>query len=77
MLHFFSCKCLQTCNAAAEGEQHSVVLDLKVSNAVVSSESYCSPEWDGIVCWPGGPPGKLVSTTCPEYIHDFNHKGEP
>ncbi|KAL3055316.1 hypothetical protein OYC64_018077 [Pagothenia borchgrevinki] len=38
-------------------------------------ESYCSPEWDGIVCWPGGPPGKLVSTTCPEYIHDFNHKG--
>ncbi|KAK1879043.1 Parathyroid hormone/parathyroid hormone-related peptide receptor [Dissostichus eleginoides] len=75
MLNFFSCKFLQTCNAGAEGEQPSVVLDLKVSNAFVSTESYCSPEWDGIVCWPGGPPGKLVSTTCPEYIHDFNHKG--
>uniref|UniRef100_A0A8D0D6H5 Parathyroid hormone/parathyroid hormone-related peptide receptor n=1 Tax=Sander lucioperca TaxID=283035 RepID=A0A8D0D6H5_SANLU len=38
-------------------------------------DGYCSPEWDGIVCWPEGPPGKLVSTSCPEYIHDFNHKG--
>ncbi|XP_075953365.1 parathyroid hormone/parathyroid hormone-related peptide receptor [Anarhichas minor] len=38
-------------------------------------DGFCSPEWDGIVCWPEGPPGKLVSTACPEYIHDFNHKG--
>uniref|UniRef100_A0A8P4KRF4 Parathyroid hormone 1 receptor n=1 Tax=Dicentrarchus labrax TaxID=13489 RepID=A0A8P4KRF4_DICLA len=38
-------------------------------------DGFCSPEWDGIVCWPEGPPGKLVSTTCPEYIYDFNHKG--
>ncbi|TNN67558.1 Parathyroid hormone/parathyroid hormone-related peptide receptor [Liparis tanakae] len=39
------------------------------------ADGFCSPEWDGIVCWPEGPPGKLVSTACPEYIHDFNHKG--
>ncbi|XP_026231146.1 parathyroid hormone/parathyroid hormone-related peptide receptor [Anabas testudineus] len=38
-------------------------------------DGYCSPEWDGIVCWPEGRPGKLVSTSCPEYIYDFNHKG--
>ncbi|XP_069013712.1 parathyroid hormone/parathyroid hormone-related peptide receptor [Embiotoca jacksoni] len=38
-------------------------------------DGYCSPEWDGIVCWPKGPPGKLVSTACPDYIYDFNHKG--
>ncbi|XP_028986571.1 parathyroid hormone/parathyroid hormone-related peptide receptor [Betta splendens] len=38
-------------------------------------DGYCSPEWDGIVCWPEGPPGRLVSTACPEYIYDFNHKG--
>lgn len=41
-----------------------------------SSEGFCSPEWDGIVCWPEGPPGKLISTACPEYIYDFDHKGE-
>uniref|UniRef100_A0A3B5ML50 G-protein coupled receptors family 2 profile 1 domain-containing protein n=1 Tax=Xiphophorus couchianus TaxID=32473 RepID=A0A3B5ML50_9TELE len=36
---------------------------------------FCSPEWDGIVCWPEGHPGDLVFTLCPDYIHDFNHKG--
>ncbi|KAF4116926.1 parathyroid hormone/parathyroid hormone-related peptide receptor [Onychostoma macrolepis] len=39
------------------------------------TEGYCMPEWDGIVCWPEGLPGRMVSTTCPEYIYDFNHKG--
>ncbi|KAJ3595620.1 hypothetical protein NHX12_004923 [Muraenolepis orangiensis] len=39
------------------------------------ADGFCSPEWDGIVCWPEGSPGELVSTTCPEYIHDFNHQG--
>ncbi|KAJ8272961.1 hypothetical protein GJAV_G00095550 [Gymnothorax javanicus] len=38
-------------------------------------DGFCLPEWDGIVCWPEGPPGKTVSTACPEYIYDFNHKG--
>ncbi|KAG5842145.1 parathyroid hormone/parathyroid hormone-related peptide receptor [Anguilla anguilla] len=38
-------------------------------------DAFCLPEWDGIVCWPEGPPGKMVSTACPEYIYDFNHKG--
>lgn len=49
---------------------------LNVNIAIVSADGFCSPEWDGIVCWPEGPPGKLVSTACPEYIYDFNHKGE-
>lgn len=49
---------------------------LKVSAALVSPDGFCSPEWDGIVCWPKGPPGKLVSTLCPDYIYDFNHKGK-
>lgn len=40
-----------------------------------NQDGFCSPEWDGIVCWPEGPPGKFVSTPCPEYIYDFNHKG--
>ncbi|MEQ2303467.1 hypothetical protein AMECASPLE_017261, partial [Ameca splendens] len=38
-------------------------------------DGFCSPEWDGIVCWPEGPPGNLVSTSCPDYIYDFNHIG--
>lgn len=38
-------------------------------------DGFCFPEWDGIVCWPEGPPGKLVYTGCPEYIYDFDHKG--
>lgn len=40
------------------------------------TDGFCFPEWDGIVCWPEGPPGKLVYTGCPEYIYDFDHKGE-
>ncbi|XP_072297849.1 parathyroid hormone/parathyroid hormone-related peptide receptor [Eucyclogobius newberryi] len=39
-------------------------------------DGFCSAEWDGIVCWPEGPPGGLVSTPCPEYIYDFNHRGQ-
>lgn len=49
---------------------------LKSAMFVVSADGFCSPEWDGIVCWPEGPPGKLVSTSCPDYIYDFNHKGK-
>lgn len=53
-----------------------MALFLKVSTGFVSADGFCSPEWDGIVCWPEGAPGKLVSTACPEYIYDFNHRGK-
>lgn len=36
----------------------------------------CLPEWDNIVCWPLGAPGEVVAVPCPDYIYDFNHKGE-
>uniref|UniRef100_A0AAY4AKW5 Parathyroid hormone/parathyroid hormone-related peptide receptor n=1 Tax=Denticeps clupeoides TaxID=299321 RepID=A0AAY4AKW5_9TELE len=36
----------------------------------------CPPEWDGIICWPYAKPGQLVPVLCPEYIYDFNHRGE-
>ncbi|XP_073533270.1 parathyroid hormone/parathyroid hormone-related peptide receptor isoform X3 [Phyllobates terribilis] len=38
-------------------------------------DGFCQSEWDGIVCWPEGKPGSMVSVQCPEYIYDFNHKG--
>lgn len=56
------------------GEWSSLYLNV---NRLCVVEGYCSPEWDGIVCWPEGVPGRMVSTACPEYIYDFNHKGEP
>ncbi|KAM4525416.1 parathyroid hormone 3 receptor isoform 3-T3 [Odontesthes bonariensis] len=36
----------------------------------------CVPEWDGIICWPRSRPRQLVSVPCPEYIYDFNHRGQ-
>ncbi|XP_059180650.1 parathyroid hormone 3 receptor isoform X2 [Centropristis striata] len=36
----------------------------------------CIPEWDGIICWPRSRAGQVVSVLCPEYIYDFNHKGQ-
>ncbi|NWY66007.1 PTH1R protein, partial [Erithacus rubecula] len=39
------------------------------------TDGFCLPEWDGIVCWPEGVPGRVVAMPCPEYIYDFNHKG--
>ncbi|XP_053322105.1 parathyroid hormone/parathyroid hormone-related peptide receptor [Spea bombifrons] len=38
-------------------------------------DGFCLSEWDGVVCWPEGRPGNVVSVPCPEYIYDFNHKG--
>ncbi|NXD77493.1 PTH1R protein, partial [Halcyon senegalensis] len=46
-----------------------------LSLCVFSTDGFCLPEWDGIVCWPEGVPGKVVAMPCPEYIYDFNHKG--
>ncbi|KAF5892435.1 parathyroid hormone/parathyroid hormone-related peptide receptor-like, partial [Clarias magur] len=40
-----------------------------------TAEGNCVPEWDGIVCWPDGPPGGMVAVLCPKYVYDFNHKG--
>ncbi|XP_067834936.1 parathyroid hormone/parathyroid hormone-related peptide receptor-like [Heptranchias perlo] len=40
-----------------------------------AADGFCIPQWDGILCWPEGPPGKLVPTQCPDYIYDFNHQG--
>ncbi|KAM4525415.1 parathyroid hormone 3 receptor isoform 2-T2 [Odontesthes bonariensis] len=39
-------------------------------------EGDCVPEWDGIICWPRSRPRQLVSVPCPEYIYDFNHRGQ-
>uniref|UniRef100_A0A671YUG4 Parathyroid hormone/parathyroid hormone-related peptide receptor n=1 Tax=Sparus aurata TaxID=8175 RepID=A0A671YUG4_SPAAU len=39
-------------------------------------EGDCIPEWDGIICWPQSRAGQLVSVLCPEYIYDFNHRGQ-
>uniref|UniRef100_H2UEU3 Parathyroid hormone/parathyroid hormone-related peptide receptor n=1 Tax=Takifugu rubripes TaxID=31033 RepID=H2UEU3_TAKRU len=76
MQQYCSCKCLQPSDAVTYREQHSLAPVLKVSPDVFPfTDGFCSPEWDGIVCWPEGPPGKLVSTACPEYIYDFDHKG--
>ncbi|XP_069503194.1 parathyroid hormone/parathyroid hormone-related peptide receptor isoform X2 [Ambystoma mexicanum] len=55
--------------AKAKCERH---LKSKVAKA---HDGFCRPEWDGMVCWPEGIAGKVVSMPCPEYIHDFNHKG--
>ncbi|XP_066483863.1 parathyroid hormone/parathyroid hormone-related peptide receptor [Tiliqua scincoides] len=38
-------------------------------------EGFCVSEWDNIICWPEGAPGKVVAMPCPEYIFDFNHQG--
>ncbi|KAM4689822.1 parathyroid hormone/parathyroid hormone-related peptide receptor [Discoglossus pictus] len=46
------------------------------SNAPKERDGFCLSEWDGIVCWPEGMPGKVVSIQCPEYIYDFNHHGQ-
>ncbi|KAM8836207.1 parathyroid hormone 3 receptor isoform 2-T2 [Spinachia spinachia] len=39
-------------------------------------EGDCVPEWDGIICWPRSRAGHLVSVLCPQYIYDFNHRGQ-
>uniref|UniRef100_A0A8C7U8K0 Parathyroid hormone/parathyroid hormone-related peptide receptor n=1 Tax=Oncorhynchus mykiss TaxID=8022 RepID=A0A8C7U8K0_ONCMY len=46
------------------------------SQLAIVKEDDCVPEWDGIICWPRGKPSQLVSVLCPEYIYDFNHRGQ-
>ncbi|KAJ6655132.1 hypothetical protein lerEdw1_006036, partial [Lerista edwardsae] len=55
--------------AKAMCEQH-----LKAKGPRVQ-EGFCASEWDNIICWPEGAPGKVVAMPCPDYIFDFNHKG--
>ncbi|XP_060136981.1 parathyroid hormone/parathyroid hormone-related peptide receptor [Zootoca vivipara] len=38
-------------------------------------DGFCIPEWDNLICWPEGAPGKTVAMPCPDYIYDFNHEG--
>ncbi|XP_043931339.1 parathyroid hormone 2 receptor [Protopterus annectens] len=38
-------------------------------------DGHCSPGWDGLICWPRGSPGEVISVPCPTYIYDFNHEG--
>ncbi|XP_063780585.1 parathyroid hormone/parathyroid hormone-related peptide receptor [Pseudophryne corroboree] len=38
-------------------------------------DGFCRSEWDGVLCWPPGRPGIVVSVPCPVYVYDFNHKG--
>ncbi|XP_042327513.1 parathyroid hormone/parathyroid hormone-related peptide receptor-like [Sceloporus undulatus] len=38
-------------------------------------EGHCSPEWDGIICWPESSPNEKVAVLCPDYVYDFNHNG--
>ncbi|XP_018429466.1 PREDICTED: parathyroid hormone 2 receptor-like, partial [Nanorana parkeri] len=39
------------------------------------TEGSCLPEWDGLVCWQKGTPGKILAVSCPSYVYDFNHRG--
>ncbi|XP_072905225.1 parathyroid hormone/parathyroid hormone-related peptide receptor [Hemitrygon akajei] len=47
----------------------------KLKSRITKATGFCAPQWDGILCWPEGPPGKLVPVQCPDYIYDFNHQG--
>ncbi|XP_069471714.1 parathyroid hormone 2 receptor isoform X1 [Ambystoma mexicanum] len=49
--------------------------ELNISAQTQEGDSNCFPEWDGLVCWPRGTPGKILAVTCPSYIYDFNHRG--
>ncbi|XP_070585129.1 parathyroid hormone/parathyroid hormone-related peptide receptor-like [Erythrolamprus reginae] len=52
-----------TCNNQINGQKEQM------------QDGQCSPEWDGIICWPASLPGKRVAVLCPDYIYDFNHHG--
>ncbi|XP_078085364.1 parathyroid hormone 2 receptor-like [Mustelus asterias] len=48
--------------------------DLHILNKTEEDGS-CSPDWDGLTCWPSGFAGELTAVPCPSYIYDFNHNG--
>ncbi|XP_032880889.1 parathyroid hormone 2 receptor [Amblyraja radiata] len=45
------------------------------SHLRAAKDGSCSPEWDGLTCWPNGIPGSLTVVPCPSYVYDFNHDG--
>lgn len=61
-----------------EPEGHNVALFGAQARCVSAlwPDTSCLPEWDGIICWPKGFPSQEVSVPCPDYIYDFNHRGE-
>ncbi|XP_077304582.1 parathyroid hormone 2 receptor-like [Lithobates pipiens] len=50
-------------------------LNITVHLQEEGTEGSCLPEWDGLVCWPRGTPGKILAVSCPPYVYDFNHRG--
>ncbi|XP_059823032.1 parathyroid hormone 2 receptor-like [Hypanus sabinus] len=54
--------------------EENINCDRQILNQTEGDGS-CSPEWDGITCWPKGIPGKLTAVHCPSYLLDFNHDG--
>nr|XP_012803192.2 parathyroid hormone 2 receptor isoform X1 [Jaculus jaculus] len=52
-----------------------VQCELSITAQLQEGEGNCSPEWDGLICWPRGTVGKMLAVPCPPYIYDFNHKG--
>ncbi|XP_053308726.1 parathyroid hormone/parathyroid hormone-related peptide receptor-like [Spea bombifrons] len=59
--------------------KHRCQREIKTQAAVEKYDTMnglgCSPEWDGLTCWPRGSPNQLVSVPCPKHIYDFNHQG--
>ncbi|XP_072902928.1 parathyroid hormone 2 receptor-like isoform X2 [Hemitrygon akajei] len=54
--------------------EENINCDRQILNQTEGDGS-CSPEWDGLTCWPKGIPGKLTAVHCPSYLYDFNHDG--
>ncbi|XP_041432578.1 parathyroid hormone 2 receptor [Xenopus laevis] len=52
-----------------------VQCELNITTQLQEEDSNCMPEWDGLVCWPRGRPGKILAISCPSYVYDFNHRG--
>lgn len=49
--------------------------ELNITVQLQEEDSNCIPEWDGLVCWPRGIPGRILAVSCPSYVYDFNHRG--
>ncbi|KAG8432777.1 hypothetical protein GDO86_017134 [Hymenochirus boettgeri] len=52
-----------------------VQCELNTTEQLLEEDSTCIPEWDGLICWPRGTPGKMLVVSCPSYVYDFNHRG--
>ncbi|XP_078260721.1 parathyroid hormone 2 receptor-like isoform X1 [Rhinoraja longicauda] len=69
-----------TVDAITREKQISLLLERKGSCDLqildqTEADGSCSPEWDGLTCWPNGIPGSLTMVPCPSYVYDFNHDG--